>query len=218
MRSIEVLKRIKYIESVFAPETEMMKNIAKHLETDNKAIQISPYEGKILSQLVRLAKPLNIVELGSLYGYSLSWILEGMSSQAKVWSVENSKENFDKARNNISTHNKSNQVELVHSSGAYFLENWNNKSKIDFLFIDADKGNYLKYLQLAQPHLSKGAVVVGDNTFLFGHVLNDKPPENYSKNTWLKMKEFNLILGGASGEYTGMMLPTLEGMSIGIKN
>ncbi len=218
MKSIEVSARIRYIEDIFAIETEMMKNIAKQLEMDNKAIQVSSYEGKILSQLVRLAKPLNIVELGTLYGYSLNWLLEGVGSKTKIWSVENSKENFDKARNNISAHNKCGQVELVHLSGSCFLENWNKKKKIDFLFIDADKGNYLKYLKLAGPYLSKGAVVVGDNTFLFDHVLSDKPPENYSKNTWLKMKEFNLILGGASGEYTGMMLPTLQGMSIGIKN
>ncbi len=218
MKSVEISDRIKYIEDVFVKETELMKNIAKQLEDDKKAIQVSPYEGKILSQLLRMAKSKNVVEIGSLYGYSLSWVLEGVDVEAKVWSVENSKENFDKSISNINIHNKYNQVQLVHSSGLAFLETWDKNEKIDFLFIDADKGNYLNYLKLAEPYLSKGAVVIGDNTFLFGHVLSDEPPENYSKNTWLKMREFNSILGGSTGEYTGMMLPTLQGMSIGIKN
>ncbi len=217
MKSIEISKRIEYIESVFVEETDLMKKIAKELEEDQKAIQVSPFEGKILSQLVKMSKPETVVEIGTLYGYSLSWILEGAGPQTKVWSVEKSKENFDKSISNINVHNKAGQAEVVCSSGVDFLESWKREVKIDFLFIDADKGNYLNYLKLALPHLSKGAVVVGDNTFLFGHVLNEDPPTNYSKNTWAKMKEFNEILAGSSGEFTGMMLPTLQGMSVGLK-
>lgn len=218
MKSVEISKRIEYIEKVFVEETDLMKSIAKELEKDKKAIQVSPFEGKILSQLVRMRRPSTVVEIGTLYGYSLSWILEGVESGTKVWSVENSKDNFAKSISNINTHNKASQAKVVYSSGIEFLETWNSELKIDFLFIDADKGNYLNYLNLALPHLSKGAVVVGDNTFLFGHVLSEEPPEKYSKNTWLKMKEFNEILGGSTKEFTGMMLPTLQGMSVGIKN
>lgn len=217
MKSVEISNRIEYIEGVFVEETSLMKKIAKELEKDQKAIQLAPYEGKILSQFIKMRNPQNVVEIGSLYGYSLSWILEGLEPGAKVWSVENSKDNFDKCISNIDIHNKRNQVQVVHSSGLDFLENWEKDKQIDFLFIDADKGNYLNYLNLALPYLSKGAVVVGDNTFLFGHVLSDTPPEKYSKNTWMKMREFNSVIGGSTGEFSGMMLPTLQGMSIGIK-
>ncbi len=164
-----------------------------------------------------MSRPQNVVEIGSLYGYSLSWILEGLEPGAKVWSVEKSRENFDKCISNIDVFNKRNPVKIVCTEGLEFLTNWNETEKIDFLFIDADKGNYLKYLKLALPHLKKGSVVVGDNSFLFGHVLEKKPPENYSKNTWMKMREFNEILGGSTGEFSGMMLPTLQGMTVGIK-
>jgi len=218
MKSVEVSNRVEYIEKHFVDETVMMKQIAKDLEADNKAIQVAPYEGKILSELVRLKNPRSVVEIGTLYGYSLSWILEAIDSEAKVWSVEKLEDNFAKSISFLNTHNKASQVNIVHSSGIDFFEKWDFSQKIDFLFIDADKGNYLNYLNLALPHLSKGAVVVGDNTFLFGHVLEDSPPENYSKNTWSKMKEFNEILGGSTGEFSGMMLPTLQGMTVGIKN
>jgi len=214
---VEVSKRVEYIEKHFAQETSLMKNIAMSLERDEKAIQVAPYEGKILSELVRLKNPANVVEVGTLYGYSLSWILEGLGSQSKVWSVEKLEDNFTKSISFINMHDKVNQVSLINSSGLEFLDSWDSNLKIDFLFIDADKGNYLNYLNLALPHLSKGAVVVGDNTFLFGHVLNELPPENYSKNTWTKMKEFNEILGGSTGQFTGMMLPTLQGLTVGIR-
>jgi len=217
VKSVEVSKRVEYIEEHFVQETDLMKKIAIALKMDEKAIQVAPYEGKILSEFVRLKNPKNVVEIGTLYGYSLSWILEGLGTQSKVWSVEKLEDNHLKSISFLNTHDKVNQVSLIHSSGLEFFENWDVSEKIDFLFIDADKGNYLNYLNLALPYLSEGAVVVGDNTFLFGHVLEKQPPIKYSKNTWAKMREFNAILGGSSGEFSGMMLPTLQGMSIGIK-
>jgi len=217
MKSVESSDRIEYIEEHFVVESELMKQISSDLKKDEKAIQLAPYEGKILSELVRLKSPKNVVEIGTLYGYSLSWILEGLRSEAKVWSVENLEDNYLKSISYLNTHNKVNQVSLVHDSGLNFLEKWDKTKSIDFLFIDADKGNYLNYLNLALPYLSNGAVVVGDNTFLFGHVLDRDPPKTYSKNTWSKMREFNEILGGKGGHFSGMMLPTLQGMTIGIK-
>ena len=218
MKSLESSERVKYIEKELVLETSLMKEIALELEKDKKAIQVAPFEGKILSQLVRMRNPENVVEIGTLYGYSLNWILEGVDSQAKVWSVENSAENFDKSIKFTNTHDKVSQVTIVNKSGLDFLNNWPQELSIDFLFIDADKGNYLNYLNLAKPYLSKGAVVVGDNTFLFGHVLSDTPPEKYSKNTWKHMREFNEVLNGSTGEFSGMMIPTLQGLTVGIKN
>lgn len=218
MKSVETSERIKYIENELVLETDLMKKIAYELEKDQKAIQVAPFEGKILSQLIKMRNPKNVVEIGTLYGYSLNWILEGVSDEAKVWSVENSAENFDKSIRFINVHNKQAQVSVKNQSGLEFFDEWPENSKIDFLFIDADKGNYLNYLNLAKPSLSKGAVVVGDNTFLFGHVLNDEPPEKYSKNTWKHMREFNQVLNGSTGEFSGMMIPTLQGLTVGIKN
>lgn len=215
MKTRDYSERTQYIDRVFAKESCLMKEMAKSLELDEKAIQVSPYEGKILEFLIRLAKPINVVEIGSLYGYSLCWILEAVGPEAKVWAVEKSKENFEKSISFLNEHNKRKQVQLQHSSGLDFFKNWDKSKKIDFLFIDADKGNYLNYLEAAKPFLSKGALVVGDNTFLFGHVLKDEPPENYSKNTWEKMRKFNAILAGETGEFEGMMVPTLQGMSVG---
>lgn len=218
MKSIETSERIRYIEGELVVETDLMKRIAKELEHDQKAIQVAPFEGKILSQLVKMRAPNNVVEIGSLYGYSLNWILEGLTDKAKVWSVENSAENFDKSIRFINDHNKQSQVTIKNQSGLDFFNEWPEEEPIDFLFIDADKGSYLNYLNLARPYLSKGAVVVGDNTFLFGHVLKDTPPEKYSKNTWMKMRDFNKVLSGSTGEFSGMMIPTLQGLTVGIKN
>lgn len=215
MKAVEDSKRLAYIESEIIEETQGMKEISKALREDDKAIQVSPHEGAIISGLLRIKQAKNIVEVGTLYGYSTSWFLEALAPEAKVWTVEKSVENTNKAKQYLFKNKRANQVEVVHSSGKEFFNNWSGED-IDFLFIDADKGGYLDYLELALPFLKPGAVVVGDNTFLFGMALEKEPPKDYSQNTWRKMREFNKRLG-LSDQFKGFMIPTLQGMTVGVK-
>ena len=43
----------------------------------------------------------------------------------------------------------------------------------DFIFLDADKKNYLNYLKLLEPHLNKGATIVADNVISHKHLIFD---------------------------------------------
>lgn len=217
MKSLDESPRVRYINEQLVEETKMMKEIAKKLNEDKKAIQLSPNEGQILSTLAKLSKPKNLVEIGTLYGYSACWLLEAMFPGAKLYTVEQNEENYTIAKNFLQKHERVTDIECVNTTGLEFLSHWPEKKAIDFLFIDADKGGYLDYLKMALKHMNSGAVVVADNTFLFGHVLKDEPPKDYSKNTWAKMRELNKILSGATGEFFGTMLPTYQGFTIGVK-
>jgi len=217
MKKTDNSGRVSYLHRHLSVETRLMKSIAKDLILKNKAIQVAAYEGQIISTLVALKEPKVSLEIGTLFGYSANWILESLGRGAKLHTVEFDKSNFESAKHFLSKHEKFDQVRLHNSSGIEVLENWPRDQKIDFLFLDADKGNYLNYLNLAMPHLSKGALVIADNSFLFGYVLEDSAPKNYSKNTWKSMRELNHVLSGQTGEFKGMALPTLQGMTIGIK-
>ena len=217
MKKTEQGARISYLHRHLVQETRLMKSIADELEKREKTIQLAAYEGQMLSILVALKNPEVSLEIGTLFGYSACWILEALSRKAKLFTVEHSKENFEQAKSFLGKHEKKEQISLIHSSGVEVLENWPSDLKIDFLFLDADKGNYLNYLKLAIPKLSKGALVVVDNSFLFGHVLEDSPPVNYSKNTWRSMRKLNKILSGVTGDFKGGAIPTLQGMTMGIK-
>ena len=217
MKKNEQSSRISYLHRHLTRETRLMKSISSELEKKNKAIQLAPFEGQMLSTLVALKNPKVSLEVGTLFGYSACWILEAISKKAMLYTVEHNPENFEHAKSFLGKHEKSRQVNLIQSSGVSALEDWPLDRKIDFLFLDADKGNYLNYLKLSMPHLSKGALVVADNSFLFGYVLEDAPPINYSKNTWRSMRELNKILSGETGEFRGMAIPTVQGMTVGVK-
>ena len=217
MKKTEQSARVSYLHRNLVQETRLMKSIALELEKREKAIQLAAYEGQMLSTLVALKNPRVSVEIGTLYGYSACWILEALSKKSKLFTVEFDKENFEQAQLFLEKHDKKEQVNLIHSSGVEVLKNWPKDTKIDFLFLDADKGNYLNYLELAMPHLSKEALVMADNSFLFGHVLEDSPPINYSENTWRSMRKLNEILSGSTGKFRGMAIPTAQGMTVGIR-
>jgi len=217
LKKKEYGSRVSYFHKHLVDESRLMKKISKDLEESKKNIQVAPYEGQILSTLVALKKPQRSLEIGTLYGYSACWILGALDRKAKLMTVEFDKDNYLKAKEYLSEHDKHSQVETINSSGLKVLEDWPANEPIDFLFLDADKGNYLNYLNLALPSLSKGALVVADNSFLFGHVLQDSRPINYSKNTWNSMRELNKILSGKTGLFKGMALPTFQGMTIGVK-
>ena len=86
----------------------------------------------------------------------------------------------------------------------------------DVVFIDADKGGYAKYLDWTEEHLRKGGLVIGDNTFLFGHIHKEQKPDDVTQETWDAMHAFNQRLSDRE-KYTAVILPTGEGMTIAIK-
>ena len=217
MKKTDESKRVSYLHRHLVKETRLMRSIATELEKQQKAIQLAPYEGQLLSTLVALRAPKVSLEIGTLYGYSAGWILDSLDRSGKLYTVEFNEENYKQAVDFLNKHEKNEQVEVIKSSGIEALESWPSDRSIDFLFLDADKGNYLNYLELAMPHLSKGALVVADNSFLFGYVLEDSPPVDYSKNTWRSMRRVNEVLSGVTGDFKGMAIPTLQGMTVGVK-
>ena len=89
----------------------------------------------------------------------------------------------------------------------------------DMVFIDADKINYHAYLDWAEQNIRKGGIIVADNTFLFGTVWQDSPPENRtpaSPAAWKAMRGFNERLSDNS-RYMGTIVPTAEGLTVAIK-
>jgi len=84
------------------------------------------------------------------------------------------------------------------------------------VFIDADKAAYMDYLRWSYDHLKSGGLVAADNTFLFGAVYGE-PDRKETDGTGLDvMKQFNKEIAH-SGKYISTLIPTAEGLTVGIK-
>ena len=84
----------------------------------------------------------------------------------------------------------------------------------DMVFIDADKEAYLEYLDWAEKNLKTGGLLVADNTFYL-ELFMENPSDSSTKTIEL-MNEFNKRLSDTP-YWKGALIPTAEGLTVGIK-
>ena len=124
---------------------------------------IGPIKGKIITGIIQKYKPRNILEVGTLYGYSAILMADTLNSaNGKVITIEIDKPIADIARKNIADAGLADKIDVIVGNALDVIPRLN--SKFDLLFLDAAKNEYLKYLELAQKrNLKEGSIIVADN-------------------------------------------------------
>ncbi len=209
-------KKISYIRQLFAPEDSALASVGENLVPEERKMQIGSDEGKILYMLAKMVAAKKIVELGVLAGYSAIWMARALPEKGKLYAVEKNSLRAEVAGENFKKCGVADKIEIFGGRGALdVLPELEDKGPFDMVFIDADKGNYLNYLKWAENNVRKGGLIIGDNAFLFGSVYEDIS-RDVSQNNIDVMKEFNRYLAD-SDRFESIMLPTAEGMVVGIK-
>jgi predicted O-methyltransferase YrrM len=124
---------------------------------------IGPIKGKIITGIIQKYKPRNILEVGTLYGYSAILMADTLNgANGKVITIEIDKPIADIARKNIADAGLVDKIDVIVGNALDVIPRLN--SKFDLLFLDAAKNEYLKYLELAQKrNLKEGSIIVADN-------------------------------------------------------
>jgi len=122
--------------------------------------------GKFLYNMVLVSKAKNILEIGTSNGYSTIWLAEAAKhSKGKVTTIEISESKVKMAKENFQRAKLAKIIKIMH--GDALKEIPKLREKYDFMFIDAIKKDYIKYLRLAEKNLKKNAVIVADNATMF---------------------------------------------------
>ena len=124
--------------------------------------QITPDVGRFLHTLVLAARPRTIVEVGTSGGYSTIWLATAARSVgASVITLEIDPAKVQTATVNLRDAALEGVVTLVQGDAFVFLRE--RKEAIDFVFLDAEKEDYLEFLDLIVPLLAPGGLLVADN-------------------------------------------------------
>lgn len=208
--------RQEYIESQFVPKNSRREKILKEiLKVDKDGIQISPAEGQLIKVLARMIQAKKAVEIGTLLGYSTTWLLEAVGVDGHVWSFEKLQEHHRIAGELLKEDLQEGRLTLNLGDANEELPKISAKGPFDLIFIDANKGSYMDYFKWADENLRSGGLLIADNTFLFGLVYQDEAPENHKK-AWEVMRELNRTLG-SHPNYESILIPTSEGLTIAFK-
>ena len=212
-------KSLTYIRDLYANEDILLKNVRNQCLLNDRAITINPEEGKLIQTLIKLGNIKNILEIGTLYGYSTIWFARGINNNGKIITIEKELENAKIARENFNKleNNLSNNIEIINGDANEELEKLVQKQLVfDMVFIDADKSSYPNYLNFTDKLLKKGGLIIADNTFLSGAVYNDYLTDRVRFKAQKNMRLFNKMLTNKT-KYQSIMINTDEGLSIAIK-
>jgi caffeoyl-CoA O-methyltransferase len=209
--------RLNYIRDVFVKEDAGMQWIRERVMATDWPIQIGPEEGRLLQFLIHLVGAKKIVEIGTHAGYSSIWMARALSEEGHIYTIERDKNRARMARETFLHFDEfSENISLLEGKALEVLPEIEEKGPFDLVFIDADKLNYANYLDWAEKNVRKGGLIIGDNTFLSGAVYGEPETERISPAALKAMQTFNDRLGDAE-KFLGIMLPTHEGWTMGIK-
>ncbi|EXJ90506.1 hypothetical protein A1O1_03609 [Capronia coronata CBS 617.96] len=138
-----------------------------------------PAQGKLLSIQVQVARAKNILEVGTLGGYSAIWMASGAGEDARVTTVEVDPKHKQVAEESIANAGLSGQIDILLGSGLDVLPELikevtaGKREPFDFVFIDADKENNLAYLELALQMVKPKTCIYVDNVVRRGTLADE---------------------------------------------
>jgi predicted O-methyltransferase YrrM len=163
------------VDALFAADPALDAVLAANHDQGLPAIDVSPAQGKLLSLLARIQGARNILEIGTLGGYSTIWMARALPAGGKIVTLELDPHHAKVARSNFERAGVSERVDLrigpaLQSLAALSAE---NAGPFDLIFIDADKPNNPNYLSWAMRLSRPGTVIVCDNVIRDGAVLDE---------------------------------------------
>ena len=166
------------------------------------------FQGRVLSMLSKLIRPLNILEIGTYTGYSALCLCEGMQENGQLHTIDIKEELVDFQRKHFDKSPWGNQI--VQHLGEAVAIIPTLELKFDLVFIDADKENYLNYFELILPKMNKGGVILSDNVLWSGKVMEPLHPNDVPTKVLI---EYNQLLATDSRVET-VLLPIRDGLTV----
>jgi predicted O-methyltransferase YrrM len=135
-------------------------------------IQVSPLQGQFLHLLARAVDARRVLEIGTLGGYSTTWLARAVGPHGRVVSLELLERHAEVARHNLARAGVGDRVEVVVGPALETLPTVavRNEGPFDLVFIDADKPNNPHYLRAALELTRPGGLIVVDNVVRHGSV------------------------------------------------
>ncbi len=139
-------------------------------------MQISPDQAQFMQFLVRLIQARKVLELGTFTGYSALAMSLALPDDGELITCDINSEWTNVAHPFWQQAGQANKIKLrlgpaLDSMEALLTEGYGHQ--FDFIFIDADKTNYLKYYELALQLVSPTGLIAVDNVFWDGKVIDE---------------------------------------------
>ena len=202
-----------YIDNHYSTESDILYELRRETELKclNPIMLSGKIQGNFLAIISKLIKPFNVLEIGTYTGYSTLCIAKGLNPVGMIHTIDKNEELLQIQNKYFEKSGLRNQIKQYTGDALAIIP----KLKFDFdmVFLDADKENYVKYLELISPILKPGGVLLTDNVLWHGKILESS--ENQDRVTRL-IDNFNKKIVEDKSLKT-LMLPLRDGISLTLK-
>jgi caffeoyl-CoA O-methyltransferase len=178
----------QYICSLFAIEDSALVTAREDSPKRGlPSISIKPEEGRFMQFLVRACGAKKAVEIGTLGGYSGTWIARGLLPGGKLYSLDKDSKHAQVAREHFAAAGVEEIVEILIGDAHQSLLEIKDLGPFDFVFIDAEKQGYPAYFDWAVENTRLGGIIAAHNAFRKGTVADIGEDDAHSG----LMRQFN---------------------------
>jgi caffeoyl-CoA O-methyltransferase len=166
-----------------ARQDDVLRRLAAETERelqDVAVMQIGPDQGAFMTLLIRLMGARRALELGTFTGYSAICIARGLPADGVLVTCDLNDDWTRIARGYWEEAGVADRIDLRLGPALKTMRELPDDEPFDFAFIDADKGEYPDYYEECLRVLRPGGLIMLDNVFRSGSVLDtdDDDPRN----------------------------------------
>ncbi len=197
-----------YINDHSSQEDQILYELYRetNLKTTHPRMLSGAVQGQFLQMMVSLIDATSILEIGTFTGYSAICLTRGMKANGKLHTIDIKEEFSDIANKYIKKSGLGNQITQHIGNAVEIIPLI--EEEFDLVFMDADKVNYPKYLELVADKLKKGGLLIADNVLWSGKVV--KPLKSDDKDT-RGVLAFNKMIQ-EDDRFENTLLPLRDGL------
>lgn len=205
---------VDYLHSLETENSEILEQIEREALNDGVPI-IRKEMQSFLKVLLRIKKPLHILEVGTAVGFSAILMSEYVAENCKITTIENYEKRIPVARDNFKRAGKEAQITLIEGDAMEVLKGL--EGSYDFVFMDAAKGQYIAYLPEVLRILSPEGILISDNVLQNGEIIESRfVVERRDRTIHSRMREYLYTLKHHE-ELETSILPLGDGVALSIK-
>lgn len=179
-----------------------------HMKTIHPRMIAGHLQGRFIKMITAIAKPKNILEIGTFTGYSTLCFAEAIEEDAKIYTIEVNPEYCYISDEYFSRSGLKDKIVPIMGDAMKVIPTLD--IKFDIAFIDADKRNLKRYYELIIRKMNKNGIIMIDNTLWSGKVVSEK--DDYDFDTEY-IDSFNKYVN-CDTRVENILLPFRDGIMI----
>ena len=167
----------RYAEEHTTPPSELLAALAEETRATLPTPQMltGTVEGRLLEMLVWASEARRVLEIGTYSGYSALSMAAALPPGGHIDTCEIEEQHAEVARRYIDQSPHADRITVHVGPALETIERL--EGDFDFVFIDADKENYVNYYEAVLPRLAERGLIAADNTLWSGRVLDESDDE-----------------------------------------